>query len=556
MAISAFAATAALTDVPAMTSTSSPHGPSPGLPGGPGDALAALSPGSVPGSFPATLSTDLDIVAIGDLDTRLTYLNSAGRHALGLGPDDVLAGRRWIDLLSDWAARLVRETAIPTARRVGVWSGRTALRAVDAQERAAAQLIIVPPPARAPDECTITVLQNLPADRPLDGGIGHAELLNEVAAAVGEAIFVMDLDGRYRFVNPAGQLMLGVPLSEILGRTPAELKGPEEARAHAEIESRLINEGETIVVESERDLQGGTRSIMTTAARLRDRAGGVIGTVMIKRDVTAVRQLEAHLRQVQKLEAIGRLAAGVAHDFRNVLTAIQGFGEVLRDGLDADHPGVEDVDEILRAAQRGRALTEQLLTFARQQPRQVAPVAVDALIDELLPLLRQIGGRSVPIDRAGGTRAVVDADRGLLEQVIVKLVANARDATIARHPTGATVTIETGVCMLGKPMQLSTGTVPPGRYATIDVRDVGAGIDEAVFGKLFEPFFTTKPPGDGTGIGLATAFGIVTHAGGGMDVTSARGAGSTFRVYLPVALSNGEPFPLDDTGAGQGTVSA
>jgi two-component system cell cycle sensor histidine kinase/response regulator CckA len=523
-----------------MASTS-PHGPRSDPPGFAGDALASLPQGRAPCSFPATLSTDLDIVAVGDLDTRLTYLNSAGRHALGLGPDDALAGRRWIDLLSDSAARLVCETAIPTARRVGVWSGRTALRTVAAQERPAAQLVIVPPPTHSRDECTITVLQNLSGDRLLDGDIGSAELLKEVAAAVGEAIFVMDLEGRHRFVNPAGEVMLGMPLSEILGRTPAELKGPEEARAHAAIESRLINEGETIAVETERNLQGGTRSIMTTAARLRDRAGGVIGTVMIKRDVTAVRQLEAHLRQVHKLEAIGRLAAGVAHDFRNVLTAIQGFGEVLRDGLEADHPGIEDVDEILRAAQRGRALTQQLLTFARQQPREVAPVAVDGLIDELLPLLRQIGGRSVPIDRAGGTRAVVDADRGLLEQVIVNLVVNARDATIAQHATGAPVTIETGMCMLGKPTPLATGTVPTGRYATIDVRDVGTGMDDSVFGKLFEPFFTTKPPGEGTGIGLATVFGIVTQAGGGIDVTSAVGAGSTFRVYLPVTASDGVP---------------
>jgi PAS domain S-box-containing protein len=525
--------------------SNSPYGPGSYLPGGAGDALAALSPHSAAGSLPATLSTDLDIVAVGDLDTRLSYLNSAGRHALGLGPDDVLAGRCWIDLLSDGAARLVRETAIPIARRMGVWSGRSALREVGAQERPAAQLVIVPPPVRSPDECTITVLQSLPGDRLLDGGIGSAELLNEIAAAAGEAIFVTDLDGRYRFINPAGQVMLGLPLSEALGRTPTELKGPEEARAHAEIESRLINEGETIVVETERDAEGGARSIMTTAVRLRDRAGGVIGTLMIKRDVTAVRQLEAHLRQEQKLEAIGRLAAGVAHDFLNVLSAIQGFGEVLRGSLAPEHPGIEDVDEILRAARQGRALTQQLLTFARQQPRQPAPVAVDGLVDELLPLLRQIGGQSVPIVRTGGTRAVVEADRGLLEQVIVNLVVNARDATIARHPAGATVTIETGDCTLGTPRLLSTGRVPTGRYATIHVRDIGTGIDEAVFGKMFEPFFTTKPPGEGTGIGLATVFGIITQAGGGIDVTSTVGAGSSFQLYLPVAASSGEPSPAE-----------
>ncbi|HEU4647663.1 MAG TPA: ATP-binding protein [Gemmatimonadales bacterium] len=395
-----------------------------------------------------------------------------------------------------------------------------------------------------------------PKKRVLDGDIGDAELLPAVAAAVGEAIYVMDLGGRYRFVNPAGEVMLGLPRSAILGRTPAELKGPEEARAHDEIVSRLIDEGETIAVEMERTVDGSTRSIMTTAAQLHDRAGNVIGIVMIKRDVTAMRQLEAHLRQEQKLEAIGRLAAGVAHDFRNVLTGIQGFAETLRLTLAPEHPGREDVDEVLRAVQRGRALTQQLLTFARQQPRQVAPLAVDDLVDALLPLLRRIGGRLVPIHRAGGTRAVVSADRGLLEQVIINLVMNARDATIAQHPAGAPVTIETGACVLGKPKSMATGRLPAGTYATIAVHDIGIGMDDGVIGKMFEPFFTTKPPGEGTGIGLATVFGIVVQAGGGIDVTSSVGAGSTFSVYLPVAATPSAPSPRDHIGAGQRAASA
>lgn len=400
-------------------------------------------------------------------------------------------------------------------------------------------------PSEPPKECV------------LDGDIRDAELLPAVAAAVGEAIYVMDFESRYRFVNPAGEVMLGLPRSAILGRTPAELKGPEEARAHDEIVLRLIDEGETIAVEMDRTVDGSTRSIMTTAAQLHDRAGKVIGIVMIKRDVTAVRQLEARLRQEQKLEAIGRLAAGVAHDFRNVLTGIQGFAETLRMTLAPEHPGREDVDELLRVVQHGRALTQQLLTFAWQQPRQkVAPIAVDDLVDALLPLLRRIAGPLVPIDRLGGTSAVVSADRALLEQVIVNLVMNARDATIAQHPAGAPVTIETGACVLGKPKSMATGRLPAGTYATIAVHDIGTGMDDGVIGKMFEPFFTTKPPGEGTGIGLATVFGIVVQAGGGIDVTSGVGAGSTFRVYLPVAATPSEPSPLDDMGAGQGAASA
>jgi PAS domain S-box-containing protein len=498
---------------------------------------------------------DRDIVAIGDLDTRLSYLNPAGRRALHIGPHDPLTGRHWTDLLPDWAARLVRETAIPTARREGTWSGRTAIRSADAHEQPTVQLVIVPP-ARPRDESTITILQALSADRLLDvdSGIDAAELFREIATTVPEAIFVLDLDGRYRFVNPAGEMMDGLPCSQMLGRTAAELFGSPEAARRAEIESRLIEEGEPIVVEMERVVHGGTRSIMTTAARLRDRAGMVIGTVMIKRDVTAVRQLEAQLRQVQKLEAIGRVAAGVAHDFRNVLTAIHGFAEVLRSTLAPEHPGRDDADEILRAAERGRALTQQLLAFGRGHPGHIEPIEIAALVDQLLPLLQQLAGQSVPIHRAGQTRAVVSADRGLLEQVIVNLVVNARDATLARHPTGAPVTIATGERVFGKRTPLATGEVPGGRYATIAVGDEGGGMDETVLSKLFEPFFSTKPPGEGTGLGLATVYGIVAQAGGGIDVISAVERGSTFTVYLPLNTSDGEAPASTDAGAGQEAV--
>lgn len=516
--------------------------------------MASTSPHE-PGSFSTTLTTDRDIVAVGDLDTRLSYLNPAGRRTLHLGPHDPLAGRHWTDLLPDWAAHLVRETAIPTAHREGTWSGRTAIRSADAEEWPAVQLVIVPR-TRPWDECTITILQALSADRLLDSGIDGAELFREVATAVPEAIFVLDLDGRYRFVNPAAEAMDGLPYRQMLGRTTAELFGPQEAARRAEIEARLIEEGETIVVEREQNLRGGTRSIMTTAARLRDRAGRVIGTVMIKRDVTALRQLEAQLRQAQKLEAIGRVAAGVAHDFRNLLTAIHGFAELLRSTLASEHPGREDADEILRAAERGRALTQQLLAFGRGQPRHIEPVEVDALVDQLLPLLQQLAGRSVPIHRAGQTRAVVSADRGLLEQVIVNLVTNARDATLARHPSGAPVTIATGERVLCKRTPLSTGEMPGGRYATIAVADEGAGMDETVTSKLFEPFFSTKPPGEGTGLGLATVYGIVAESGGGIDVTSAAERGSTFTVYLPLAASDGEGSASTDAGVGQGAEGA
>ena len=242
----------------------------------------------------------------------------------------------------------------------------------------------------------------------------------------------------------------------------------------------------------------------------------------------ALRQSEAQLRQAQKMEAIGRLAGGVAHDFNNLLTAILGYADIVAEQI-GEHPAARDVDQIVEAGRRAASLTRQLLAFSRQQVLQPDVLEPNGIIEEMVLLLRRLIGPDVELtldlDPSSG---VITADRGQLEQVLMNLAVNARDAM----PDGGTLRIAT------RPMTLSAERaavlqVVPGMHVSIEVRDTGTGMDTTTMARIFEPFFTTKQKGQGTGLGLATVYGIVTQSGGGVEVDSVPGAGTTFRLFFP-----------------------
>ncbi len=245
-------------------------------------------------------------------------------------------------------------------------------------------------------------------------------------------------------------------------------------------------------------------------------------------DVTERRSLELQLQQVQKMEAIGQLAGGVAHDFNNLLTAIGGYASLL---LDTSEPGQRgDLEEILKAAKRAAALTKQLLAFSRRQVLEPAIVDVNVLLDDMAAMLRRIIGENIHLTtRLVADGATVRADRNQLEQVVMNLVVNARDATGSR----GVIRLETSVVTLGDNAAGFRLAVKPGTYVGFSVADSGHGMTEDTKTRLFEPFFTTKSRGHGTGLGLATVYGILAQSGGTIDVASEPGAGSTFTVYLP-----------------------
>ncbi|HEY7896563.1 MAG TPA: response regulator [Gemmatimonadaceae bacterium] len=248
------------------------------------------------------------------------------------------------------------------------------------------------------------------------------------------------------------------------------------------------------------------------------------------RDLTAQRRLEEELHQSRKMDAIGRLAGGVAHDFNNVLTAITCYSEILLTAFEEADDRRTDVLEIKKAARRAASLTGQLLAFSRRQVLQPRTLDLNFVVDDMQRLLARMIGEDIhlAIKHDAGPHTV-RADPGQLGQVIMNLAVNARDAM----PSGGALTIETGSVTLGEPLSHAHGVVPPGEYATLRVVDGGHGMSEGVLTHLYEPFFTTKEHGRGTGLGLSTVYGIVSQSAGHITVTSTEGIGTTFTVYLP-----------------------
>ena len=257
----------------------------------------------------------------------------------------------------------------------------------------------------------------------------------------------------------------------------------------------------------------------------------------VERELRAARlrrernRLEEQFRQAQKMEAVGRLAGGVAHDFNNLLTVITGYSDLLLAGSDLKENHRIALEEIRRSAERGGALTNQLLAFSRRQPLQARIVRVNELVLQIEKLLRRLIGEDVElVTIPAASQDVVEADPGRLEQVLMNLAVNARDAM----PDGGKLTIETGTVHLNETFSAKQLGVQAGHYVTISIIDTGTGMDEETQSHLFEPFFTTKNPGRGTGLGLATAYGIIRQSGGAIGIYSQVGAGTTARIYLPL----------------------
>jgi signal transduction histidine kinase len=254
-----------------------------------------------------------------------------------------------------------------------------------------------------------------------------------------------------------------------------------------------------------------------------------------RRDVI---EREAERRQAHKMEAVGRLAGGVAHDFNNVLTAIFGYADLLLDQFPAEDPRRADVQEIRRSAERAAALTRQLLAFSRKQMMQPRILNLDDVIASLQKLLTRLVGEDIAlVIRRSGDLWPVRADPGQIEQVLMNLAANARDAM----PEGGSLTVDTANVLVEEEDGRNRPGLRPGAYATMTVVDTGVGVPDSVVPHMFEPFFTTKEQGKGTGLGLATVYGIIKQMGGGVYVESEEGRGTRFVIYLPRVPETPQP---------------
>jgi PAS domain S-box-containing protein len=387
-------------------------------------------------------------------------------------------------------------------------------------------------------------------------------LLRAVTDAIPDPVFLKDRESRWIFANPAVLAALGKPPEEVIGCTDRELYADAAvAEALLEADRRVMRTGVAEVLEERIQTPAGIRLYLSTKAPYRDADGTVVGIIGNARDITERKRVEAALqeqvslkeqvRQAQKLESVGRLAGGVAHDFNNLLTVVLGCVQALRDDASRGAPAsAEIVDELRAAGERARDLTRQLLAFARRQVIMPVPLDLNAVVRGSEKLLRRVLGEDVElgVDLAPGLWTM-RGDAGQLEQVLLNLAVNARDAM----PRGGRLSIRT------RNVPGATGAAPGGRgeRVALVVEDSGAGMTPDVKAHLFEPFFTTKAPGEGTGLGLATVYGIVAQADGDVQVESEPGRGARFELRFPraseppAAIAAPAPPPEAARGGGE-----
>ena len=358
-----------------------------------------------------------------------------------------------------------------------------------------------------------------------------------------DLISLIDLEGNCGriYASPSYRTMLGYDPASLLGSSQIDIIHPDDRNIVSEQYQQMVTTGSARLTYRIRHIDSSWRWIEMQVSAIRQQDHHY--SIAVGRDITERKHLEAQLTQSQRLESVGRLAGGVAHDFNNLLTAIMGNTDLARDSLPNDHPARADLDEVTKSSERAAKLTRQLLTFARKQIIEPHVIDLNQLILDMDKLLRRLIGAHIElIVRTAPGLWLVRADHGQIEQIVVNLAVNARDAM----PAGGTLTIETGNVQLDHDYAHRHISVSPGRYVMLAISDTGTGMDEETQAQIFEPFFTTKAPGCGTGLGLATSYGIVKQHGGSIWPYSEPGHGSTFKIYLPQVEAPADHFALRD----------
>jgi len=350
-----------------------------------------------------------------------------------------------------------------------------------------------------------------------------------------EALAIMDGSGVMEYVNPAFEALTGYSRQDAIGQTLGILKSDEQAGDLYEEMWNTVRSGNVFRgIIMNRKKNGETLIIEKVLTPLRDGSGEMTHFISTFRDITERRRLESELQQSQKMDAIGRLAGGVAHDFNNLLLVISAYAELMLDSLAAEDPLRRNVAEIMTASRRAADLTRQLLAFGRKQMQLLQVLDLNKVIGEITTMLPRLIGEDIELVFAPGhDLGKVKADPIQIEQVVMNLAANARDAM----PGGGALTIETATVRVDESYVQRHSIVPVGDYVLLTVTDSGQGIAAEDLAHIFEPFYTTKEAGKGTGLGLATVYGIVKQNGGFVWVYSEPGLGTTFKVYLPQVQS-------------------
>ena len=477
-------------------------------------------------------------------DNRILYGNPAFLRLLGATEPDQLLGRSPFEISHPSSHQLLRERQVEMTR-TGLPLPGCELQAVRLDGRIVPVYVSAAPISSDGKPSTLVALSDLTERE------RATQLLRSVMDSVGDAILTVDALGIVTSTNRATERLFGYTERDLVGGKlqvlipnshceqfdandsdasdpDALAKAPQKIGVSREVEG-MRKDGTSFPAE------------LTITEFLRD---GVREFTAVLRDITARRQLEEQFRQSQKMEAVGRLAGGVAHDFNNLLTVINGYCELILEGLDPNHSARGPLIAIYDAGDRAARLTQQLLALSRKSMIEPKLVDLNVLVVESARLFERLIGEDITLDvRSDATPVRVVLDPGQLEQVLMNLVVNARDAM----PTGGRLIIETKNVELGNGSQFSHPDLPFGKYALLQVTDTGFGMSTEVQDKIFEPFFTTKGVGKGTGLGLAVVHGVVQQSGGAIKVESSLGIGTTFSIMFPCVTESAFAAPLAES---------
>jgi two-component system, cell cycle sensor histidine kinase and response regulator CckA len=489
-----------------------------------------------PDSHLAGLLTGLDVVVwAADVDDRrLTYVSDGCRLLSGHGPEAWLSAAGYAVDLVDAADR---ERVTDALERIAAGDDREEVEyRLETPNGQTVWVVNTVHALAGPDGrrelhgVIVDVTRRKEAEQALLEQLGRSEEEYRTLFDLHpNPIWVYDLETlRFLAVNAATVRQYGYSRQELASMTIADIRPQDEVGAMLAAVGNVAEGATRSGPWHHRKRDGTVFEVEISSHTIV--FGGRQGEVVMAIDVSERRALEQQLLQAQKMEAVGQLAGGVAHDFNNLALVIAGHAELLLDEIDDARPR-ESIREIRRAADQARELTHQLLAFSRRQVLHPVDIDVNEVVGEVVPLLRRLIGDDVDLStQLGSGVGTVRADPAQLRQVVMNLALNARDAM----PGGGRLSIETSARSLDEQLTEVRLELAPGEYVVLAVSDTGVGMDDATRERIFEPFFTTKNPGEGTGLGLSTVYGIVKQSGGSIWVYSELGRGTTFKVYLPL----------------------
>jgi len=473
------------------------------------------------------IRSTIECVSITDTDNNILFVNDAFLKTYGYEKDELIG--RHISVVFSQNNPDVFQEILPATLRGG-WQGELLNRRKDGTEFPIFLSTSVVHDANGQPTALIGVATDITERKQAEEKMREQAALLDVAQ---DAIIVQDLQGIILFWNKGAERLYSWAAEEVIGKNTALfMYGTEGFQKRLEAQESTLEKGEWIGELSQVDKDGKGVIVKSRWTLVRDNDGNPRSILVVNTDITEQKQLEQQLLQAQKMESIGRLAGGVAHDFNNVLMAIMGSAEMIAMKVGSNDKLSRYVALIKQATQRGTDLAKQLLAFARLEKYTMKPIIVNEVLEETVRLLERTLEKSVDVKtRFTADVPFINGDAGQLQQVFMNLCLNARDAM----PKGGTLTIETRLVVVddtvtGKPSNLTSGN-----YVEVSISDTGIGIDEKIRQHIFEPFFTTKEQGKGTGLGLAVVYGIVQSHKGFVTVESTVGVGTTFRVYFPIS---------------------